>query len=580
VEPSKEELLTQSQYRMLERLREAEERWRFALEGSGDGVWDWNLQSGETVLSKRWKEMIGYSEEEFDGQSGDWMAFIHPGDQDRVRDGLGKYLEGKIPQYIDEFRLSCKDGSLKWILARAMAVSRNIDGKPLRIIGTHSDITDRKRAEETIQRQAYYDELTQLPNRNLFRDRLQHEIKRMHRAGLKLALLFIDLDDFKQINDTLGHPAGDGLLAEAAQRISGCVRESDTVARFGGDVFAVILAGLDESDDVERVAQEINAGLTAPYRLGEENVVISASIGITLFPCDATDVDDLWKNADQAMYAAKNAGRGRFSFFTPAMQTAARARLRLINDMRLALENHQFEVYYQPIVNLSTGGIIKAEALIRWHHPERGMVSPVEFIPVAEDSGLIVAIGDFVLSQTARHLSRWRNQHDARLQISVNVSPVQFRTPGEPYAQIVSCLTEQGLPAESLSIEITEGLLLDTTSSISESLLQIRDAGVQVAIDDFGTGYSSLSYLRRFHIDYLKIDQSFVRNLASDPNDMAIAEAIIVMAQKLGLRVIAEGVETEAQRNLLAMAGCDYAQGYLFSRPVPANEFEALLMRG
>jgi diguanylate cyclase (GGDEF)-like protein/PAS domain S-box-containing protein len=442
------------------------------------------------------------------------------------------------------------------------------------------DITQQKESEELIWNQANFDTLTGLPNRHMFHDRLTQDIRKAHRAGLKTALLFIDLDKFKEVNDTLGHSMGDILLKEAARRIGGCVREADTVARLGGDEFTVILAGLDDVSSIDRVAEDILQSLIKPFRLGDELAHVSASIGVTLYPDDATEIEDMLKNADQAMYVAKSKGRNRFDYFTPSMQQAAQTRLRLTNELRNALAANQFRVYYQPIVDLSTARINKAEALIRWQHPALGMVSPAQFIPLAEETGLIIEIGDWVFSEAARQLKQWRAQYNADFQISVNVSPIQFHSTNSLYKTWSAYLQELGEPEHGMVIEITEGLLLDADADITGKLLEFHDMGTQVAIDDFGTGYSSLSYLKKFDIDYLKIDQSFVRDLVTDPDDRVLSEAIIVMAHKLGLKVIAEGVETEEQRKLLTEAGCDLAQGYLFSRPIPAEEFEALLKSG
>jgi diguanylate cyclase (GGDEF)-like protein/PAS domain S-box-containing protein len=478
----------------------------------------------------------------------------------------------------------------KWLTINTI---RHDDGSVYRYVALFSDITEKKRSEETIWKQANFDTLTGLPNRDMFHDRLEQEAMKSHRADLSLALLLIDLDQFKEVNDTLGHDVGDILLQEAAHRIRACVRESDTVARLGGDEFTIVLSQLADTSHVEDIAQKIITKMAEPYHLGNEIVYVSASIGITLYPNDATDIDALMQNADQAMYVAKNKGRNRFSHFTLALQQAAQTRLRLTHDLRGALAAQQFRVYFQPIVELSTGHIHKAEALLRWQHPERGMVSPMEFIPLAEETGLIVEIGDWIFHESARWVKRWDSQFSDNIQvsvnkspvefsdspqISVNVSPVQFKVGSQIFAEEwLHHLRELGLSGKSIVIEITEGLLLNAESDILKKLLKLRDAGIQVAIDDFGTGYSSLAYLKKFDIDYLKIDQSFVRNLETDPNDMALSEAIIVMAHTLGLKVIAEGVETEGQRKLLAAAGCDYAQGYLFSKPVPPEEFEALL---
>jgi diguanylate cyclase (GGDEF)-like protein len=392
-----------------------------------------------------------------------------------------------------------------------------------------------------------------------------------------MALLFIDLDRFKEVNDTLGHDMGDILLMETARRIGGCIRESDTVARLGGDEFTVILSEVDDTKNVERVAQCILKELAEPFQLGDEMAYISASIGITLFPDDADNVEALLRNADQAMYVAKNQGRNQASYFTAALQEIAQERRRLTHDLRGALLANQFVLHFQPIMNLKTGRINKAEALIRWQHTDRGLISPMGFILLAEETGLINEIGDWVFKEAVCWAKRWSDQFGKDFQISVNVSPVQFLSEELSCEAWHAYLRSIDLDGQNIVIEITEGLLLKAASGVTDKLLKFRDAGIQVAVDDFGTGYSSLSYLKKFDIDYLKIDKSFVDNLATDNNDMVLSEAIIVMAHKLGLQVIAEGVETEEQRKLLSNAGCDYAQGYLFSKPVPPESFEALI---
>jgi len=451
------------------------------------------------------------------------------------------------------------------------------DGMPFRRVELFSDITKRKESEQIIWHQANFDILTKLPNRNMFHDRLGQEIKKAKRSGQPLALMFLDLDRFKDINDTLGHSMGDQLLQETAQRISHCVRDSDTVARLGGDEFTVILNGIDEQGSVERISQKILQKLAEPFQLGDDVVYITVSLGLTLYPEDAEDIDTLIKNADQAMYAAKSSGRTAIQYFTSSMQDAARTRMRLVTDLRTALAEDQFRLYYQPILDLASGRICKAEALIRWVHPERGLISPVQFIPVAEETGLINEIGDWVFYEAARQVLEWRETFDSRFQISINKSPVQFQRGGTEPGLWADYLRQLGLPGQSMAVEITEGLLLDASPAISNQLLELREAGIQVAIDDFGTGYSSLAYLKRFDIDYVKIDRSFVRSIASNQNDVVLCEAIIVMAHKLGMKVVAEGVETEEQRQLLVAAGCDFAQGFLFSEPVPAEQFGKLL---
>jgi diguanylate cyclase (GGDEF)-like protein len=447
------------------------------------------------------------------------------------------------------------------------------------MIGTHTDITERKNSEAMIRQQAFFDTLTGLPNRRMFRDRLEQEIKKCKRDAQQIAILFIDLDHFKEVNDTLGHNSGDDLLIEAARRLQKCVRESDTVARMGGDEFTIILTEIADSDRLQPILQKLLHSMEDVFQLGDEQVFVSASIGVTLYPLDGTDIDDLFKNADQALYVAKGEGRNRFSFFTPALQQAAQTRVRLANDLRTALSEAQFRVVYQPIVDLTDGSIYKAEALIRWEHPKRGLVSPAMFIPIAESSGLIVDIGEWVFQQAANQVRSWRSTLHPDFQISVNRSPVQFHHDDSGQASWGLQLQAMGLPGDSLVVEITEGLLLDTSDVVAEQLLGMSDAGIQVSLDDFGTGYSSLAYLQKFDIDYIKIDQSFVRHLIADSTDHALCKAIIVMAHELGIKVIAEGVETELQRDLLRAAGCDYAQGYFFARPVAASDFEAMFQR-
>jgi len=414
-----------------------------------------------------------------------------------------------------------------------------------------------------------------LPNRNMFHDRLLQEMARTDREGNSLALLLIDLDHFKEVNDTLGHDVGDELLKQAARRISSCVRHSDTVARLGGDEFTVILSELDDDSNIEAVSQKIISKLEEEYCLGDERVHVSGSIGITLYPNDASDIDTVIKNADQAMYEAKSKGRRCFSYFTQSLQDAAQNRLRLTNDLRGAIDKQQFEVYYQPIIDLKTGLTVKAEALIRWRHPTRGMVSPLEFIHLAEDTGMINTIGDWVFQQCATKVERWCASYGSDFQVSVNLSPAQFKLETSVFiSQWQTYMEGLDISGKNIIVEITEGLLLDVDPDVIDKLLWLRDAGVQVALDDFGTGYSSLSYLKKFDIDYLKIDKSFVNNLESNVNDIALCNAMIVMAHTLGLKVIAEGVETEGQKKILTDAGCDYAQGYLFSEPVPGDVFE------
>ena len=489
----------------------------------------------------------------------------------RMREVLAS---GRNDQF--ELKWSGKDGQ-ELCSHIQLTAERFMSDEVTTVLAVGRDISDRIAFEKTIWKQANFDSLTNLPNRRMFHERLEQHARMLQHSGQPMALMLIDLDHFKEVNDSLGHDMGDCLLIEAAHRITTCLRASDTVARLGGDEFIIILPGVGDVDTIGPVAQNIINRLTEPFVLGANMAYISASIGISLYPNDTTELDALFKNADMAMYAAKSDGRNRYSYFTPNLQETAQKRLHLTNDLRAALVNQQFQVYYQPIVDLNNERIYKAEALIRWLHPEHGMINPVEFIPLAEETGLIVPIGDWVFKQAVRQAMQWRAAHDETFQISVNISPVQIRHSDVELVAWHDYLSQQGVPGSSIAIEITEGVLLNAEPTTNGKLLQFRDAGIQVAIDDFGTGYSSLSYLKRFDIDYLKIDRSFVHNLSEDANNLALCEAIIMMAHKLGLKVIAEGVETTVQRDLLLAANCDYAQGFLYSKPVPPDQFEAML---
>jgi len=504
------------------------------------------------------------------------FAILHPEDYDRIVASIQESAQ-TLKLWQCEYRVVLPIQGIRWRLGEA-SPERLEDGSVL-WHGFIYDITQRKQAEELGWFNANFDYLTGLPNRRMFQDRLAQEIKKSHRTGLLLALLFIDLDNFKEINDTLGHAKGDMLLSEAADRLTSCVRDSDTVARFGGDEFTIILSDLHDSDDITRVAMLILQKIAEPFNLDGEIVYMTGSIGVTCYPDDGTDIEVLLKNADQAMYAAKAAGRNGYSYFTPSMQMIAQSRMKLANDLRAALKGDQLWVAYQPIIDLKSKKIVKAEALVRWRHPQLGMVSPAEFIPVAEHTGLINSIGEFVFHEATSKVEKWQQLYDKEFQISVNVSPVQFGDKSGNYKPWYQQLNQLGLSGKSIVVEITEGLLLEANDRIKDKLLEFRDAGIQVAIDDFGTGYSSLSYLRKFDIDYIKIDQSFVRGMTTNAGDVALCEAMIVMAHKLDMMVIAEGVETIEQRELLAGISCDFGQGYLFSKPLPANEFEQLLLQ-
>ena len=564
--------------RALLNLRESETRWRLALEGAGDGMWDWDIARQRIALSDGSQVMLGFQSHEFDVHVDDWRERIHPDDQAMVNDRIESTLSGETPKYRCEYRMRSRDGCWKWVLSRGMVMERDSDGGALRMMGTVADLSALKEAQATVVRQANYDMLTGLPNRRLFAEQLGTEIRKAIDGRDKLAVLYIDLDHFKEVNDALGHHAGDLLLVEAARRLQACIRVTDMVSRQGGDEFIMLLPLLGDVSRIQDVAERILLAFDEPFDLPQESVYVSASIGIALCPDDNSNPGELLKDADQALYAAKEAGRRRYHFYANTMQEQATARLKITKDLRAALHEHQFHLAYQPIVDMQSGRVLKAEALVRWTHPERGEVSPAQFIPVAERTGLIVPLGNWIFETAIVQVKHWREAYEPAFRISINKSPVQFRA-RTISAEAVNCLdilTRENLPGNSIIIEITEGVLLDAGPEVENRLRQFHEAHVDVALDDFGTGYSSMSYLQKLDIEYIKIDQAFVSNLTRDDTSLPLCKAMITMAHALGIGVVAEGVETREQFEMLRDAGCDFGQGYFWGRPVRAEEFETL----
>ncbi len=552
----------------------SEQRFRAFFERSMIGMATCDAHGQLLEVNDALCTMLGYPHNELLRLN--LVHIAHPDDTGPSRALFDRALCGDIDEYELDVRYYRSDGDIMYAHV-AVRCLRHEDGSINYFAFLVQDITESRKSAELIWRQANFDQLTGLINRNLFHDRLQLEIKKSHRTRIPLALVYIDLDRFKEVNDSLGHASGDAVLVEAARRIESCVRASDTLARIGGDEFVVILSQCPDRVPVNQIAHKIIGRLSEPFLLGEETAHITSSIGVAFYPEDATDMDSLLRYADQAMYVSKNKGRSQLNYFTRSMREDSQNRLAMINDLREALAMNQFQLYFQPIVELSTNKILKAEALLRWHHPANGLIEPTHFIHLAEETGLIFKIGDWVFREAAQWAHRWRHYRGDGLQVSVNKSPLQFMVQGIEPEIWINHLEELGVPGKHIAIEITESLLMQSDPAVMNKLLKFRDAGIQVALDDFGTGYSALSYLNKFDIDYLKIDQSFIRNVVTDPFDKALSEAIIVMAHTLGLRVIAEGVETEAQRDLLTAAGCDFAQGFLFSPPVSGRAFEALL---
>jgi diguanylate cyclase (GGDEF)-like protein/PAS domain S-box-containing protein len=550
-------------------LLRAEEQYRTIFENAVVGIFQVTLEGRLILANPALARMHGYdSPEQLRAEVSDvHQLLVNPL---QLRE-MSQELEEKGIARDFEMEVYCKDGSKKWFLENLCAV-RGADGKVVRQDGTVQDITLRKAAEQQVRFLAYYDALTGLPNRLLFQDRLEKALAGAQRRGEKVALLFLDLDRFKMINDSLGHSVGDLLLKQVADRLKKCTRDQDTVARLGGDEFVIVLSGLQDESDAAVAADRFRTALAGEFLVQEHSLSVSCSIGIGVYPNHAADAETLVKNADTAMYCAKENGKNNFRFFTPDMNSAAVERLILDNSLRLALEKDELFLEYQPQLNLTTGKIIGAEALLRWRHPELGLIPPVKFIPLAENNGMIIPIGEWVLRTACAQARQWQEEGFDPLPVAVNVSAVQFRQ--ERFFQVIrSVLEETGLAPQYLELELTESLLLSTADVMLCMLQQLEGTGVRLSIDDFGTGYSSLSYLRRLPVYKLKIDRAFVQDLHGNPDDAAITATIINMAKSLNLKVLAEGVETVEQVQFLQGHGCDEVQGFYFSRPVGAGEF-------
>jgi diguanylate cyclase (GGDEF)-like protein/PAS domain S-box-containing protein len=553
-------------------LRQSEERYALAVRGANDGIWDWDLRQNCLHYSARWKAMLGWSEEGIGSTPAEWFDRVHADDLPRVRAKIEAALEGRALQFEDEYRMRHQDGSFRWVLGRGFAV-RDAVGVAYRMAGAQTDVTDRRA----------YDPLTGLPNRALFVERLEGALDRAgRRRGYLFAVLFLDLDRFKLINDSLGHLAGDQLLIVLAKRFLCCIRPGDVVARFGGDEFAILLDDIAGMEDATRIAERLLACIIEPIDLAGHEAALSGSIGIAFSATGYGKAEDLLRDADTAMYRAKSLGRARFEVFDEAMRARVMAIVNMENDLRRALDRGELCVYYQPIVSLADGELVGFEALARWLHPQRGIVLPTEFIPVAEDAGLIVPIGEWVLRESCHQLRLWHERFGSRRQLSmsVNCSARQLARADFP-ERFGRILDETRIDPSALKLEITESVLIEGSESVTHLLSRLKERGVKLHLDDFGTGYSSLSYLHRLPLDALKIDRSFVAKLdaatGAFDDGSAFVRSIVALAKSLRMGVIAEGVETMEQMSLLRDLHCEIGQGHLFS-PAVAGEAAATLI--
>jgi|GEM_PF-2438208 len=560
-------------------LRESEERYAAAARGANDGLWDWHLRSNRVYYSPRWKSMIGYEDEEISDRCEEWLDRIHPDDQDRLKQELALHLNSETAHFQSEFRLRHKQGNYRWFRSRGMAL-RDQDNQPYRIAGSQTDITEYYLAREQLVHDALHDALTCLPNRVLFIDRLAQAIKQYHRHPQEqFAILFLDLDRFKIINDSLGHMIGDRLLIEVGKRLQACLREEDTVARLGGDEFVVLLNTIQDMNHVLLTAERIQQQLKLGFAIEGHEIFTGTSIGIALSnAAEYQHPEELLRDADTAMYRAKNLGKNRYEIFSSSMRSQVLALSQLENDLRRAIDRQEFQLFYQPIVCLDNQALVGVEALVRWHHPERGLILPSEFVPMAEEAGLIVPLGWWVLAEACQQMHTWQQHFNlaADLQLNVNISSRQFSQPN--FVQdIHTVLAETYLPCTCLKLEITEGVIMDHASDVADKLEALKSLGIKLGIDDFGTGYSSLNYLNAFPVDTLKIDRSFVGRMDSEEG-FEIVKTIVTLAHNLHMDVVAEGVESEQQVEELMQMNCEYGQGYLFAKPADTQGMEAFLL--
>jgi diguanylate cyclase (GGDEF)-like protein/PAS domain S-box-containing protein len=558
--------------------RAADDVWKLALECAGDGVWDWHVKERAEYFSAGFMRLYGFEPGDVDANPRVFDGRTHPDDIAQMARDRQDHFAGRTPAYRNEHRVRTKDGTWKWVLSRGLVIARDAAGNPLRMVGTHTDITEQKALQTRAWQQARLDSLTGLPNRRALRERMGRLLAQ-RAADEQLAVLFVDLDHFKEVNDSLGHDAGDELLVQAAQRLQACLPPDGVVARMGGDEFTVLLPAADAHAAAADAGRCLLDAMADAFEVSGRRVYVSASIGASLAPRDGVEIEALFKHADQALYEAKGAGRNRMSEFTPVLQEAAERRAQLAGELREALGRGQLSLVYQPILSLCdpTAPPRKAEALLRWAHPQLGQVSPAQFIPVAEASGLIVEIGDWVFHEAVSQVCAWRAAGHAGFQVSINKSPVQFRSERAPGLRPdwIAHLQSLGLGGDALAIEITEGLLLDRDDGVAARLRGLREAGASISLDDFGTGFSALSYLQHHPIDIIKIDRSFVAGIEGSAKSLALCRAIVTMAHELGMAVVAEGVETEAQMVALRDMGCDWGQGWWFGKGVAAAEFEA-----
>lgn len=550
-------------------LKKSEERYRLVIEGASNGLWDWDLTNDMVYISKEWSSMLGFEDQEISSYYIKWTSLIYKKDVERVHQNFNSCLAGKSQFYNGEYRIKLKNNRYIWVSSRGK-VLRDAQGKAIRIAGSHTDITEWKRAEKKLERLAYYDALTDIPLRRIFMDRLKVSIMEAKNNGLKLAVLFIDVDNFKTINDTYGHNIGDKLLKKIAAKLKSCIGNTDTLCRMGGDEFALLVPSFSNMNYLDEKAQEIIELFHKPMYISGHKIYNTISVGIAVYPDNGDSGETILKKADIAMYKAKESGKNSLKYYNNFMSREINLRNDIRNDLKEALNNGEFFLCYQPLIDAKTKKMVWMEALIRWKHPTKGIINPVDFIPIAEEMRLIIPIGEWVLENACKQLKKWHEEGFTGYGLSVNVSAVQLQQPD--FAEVASrILMENELSTEYMELEITESAFLGEIHTVTRNLNNLRKHGFKISLDDFGTGYNSLSYLQKLLINTIKIDRTFVGNIEADINKVII-DTVISLGHNINAEITAEGVETKDQYDYLKNKGCDKIQGYYFSKPLLPDE--------
>lgn len=552
-------------------LRISEQRYELAIEGAQCGIWEWDVENDQWYFSSKCKEFLGFEESELDNNPENWEKLFHPDDLDKAISDLKEYVLSKSDSYEDHFRIRCKNGEYKWIMSKAKAI-RDEKGNVIRIAGSYADITEEKEAGEKLNSMAYHDMLTGLSNRVLFEENLKKLIKEADINNRKLALVYMDIDNFKNINDTLGHLAGDKLLKYVSDILKDQVIFPDLAARLGGDEFAIIFVDIETKNQIEDKIKALLKYLRKPWLIEGQEFFISFSIGISIYPLHGKDMHVLMKNSDMAMYYVKKKMKDDYCFYTPEIEETNVKQVKLVNDLRKAIDDDQFILYYQPIINLNSGELIGVEALIRWKHPKKGLIPPIEFIPLAEETGLIRDIEKWVLKTALIQKKQWENKNYSNIKMSINISGKTVAS--KDFIQYVEKLIyETNVSNDEIQFEVTETTFMEDLDTAVHNLNKVKEMGIKIALDDFGTGYSSLTYLKKLPIDVVKLDRGFIKSTI-DIEKEPIVHYIIELINSLKLKLVAEGVETKDQLDFLKKYNCAYGQGYLFSKPIESKEVE------